>query len=114
MIGVWMKLGIVLLCAAAGCTSRAVKPPTPAPITPLVRPESLLMAREGDWFSAHPKAVVVIDGQIAEWTVWRALKPDAIARQVVLEPADALARYGPRAAGGALEVITKEAMSRAP
>ena len=109
-----MNLRIILLCAAAGCTSPTAKSATPTPQTPLVRPESLLMAREGDWFAGHPKAVVVIDGQIAEWTVWRALKPDAIARQVVLEPAEALASYGPRAAGGALVVVTKEAMAKAP
>ena len=72
------------------------------------------MAREGDWFASHPRSVVVIDGQISEWTVWQALKSDASARLYVVEPAQALARYGPRAADGALVVVTKAAASKTP
>ena len=109
-----MKLQVVLLCAAASYGCHATKPRTPTQETPAPRVESLLMAREGGWFASHPKAVVVIDGQIAEWTVWRSLAPDAMARQYVVEPAQALARYGPRAAGGALVVVTKAATSKAP
>lgn len=72
------------------------------------------MAREGDWFASHLGPVVVIDGQISEWTVWQALKSDASARLYVVEPAQALARYGPRAADGALVVVTKAAASKTP
>lgn len=105
-----MKLQLFVLSAAAVCACHRAKPPAQAP----ARIESILMAREGGWFATHPKAVVVIDGQLSEWTAWHALKPEAIAREYVEEPAQAVAHYGPRAADGALVVVTKAAPPKAP
>ena len=105
-----MKLQVLVLSAATVCACHTTKPPSQTP----PRIESILMAREGGWFATHPKAVVVIDGRIVEWTEWTALKPEAIVRQYVEEPAQAVARYGPLAADGALVVVTKAASSKAP